>query len=103
MNHAKPLLSLLAAGFMLTGCSGYSTKSASNEDYQKSLNEAVIVLDNAQKSGFEWRDSRDILKDAEKAAKDGDFAMAIELISKAKRQGELALIQAQKPISGPHI
>ena len=103
MNHAKPLTSLVVAGFILAGCSGYGTKSTSAEDYQKSLSEAIIVLDKAEKSGFEWRDSRDILKDAEKAAKDGDFARASELANQAKRQGELALIQAKKPVTGPHI
>ena len=103
MNHAKPLISLVTAGFILAGCSGYGTKSASIEDYNNSLSEATIVLDKAKKSGFEWRDSRDILQNAEKAAKEGDFTRAIELANLAKRQGELALIQSQKPVAGPQI
>lgn len=103
MNHAKPLISLVTASLILLGCSNYGTKSASTDDYQKALAEATISLDNAKKSGFEWRDSRDILQNAEKAAKEGDFTKAIELANLAKHQGELALIQSQKPLTGPQL
>ncbi len=102
MNHAKIFISLAISGFITMGCSGYGTKSASADDYQKALNEASITLDKANKSGFEWRDSQDILKAAEKAAQDGDFSRAVDMANQAKRQGELALQQSKKPATGPH-
>ncbi|HEY9052651.1 MAG TPA: hypothetical protein VIQ03_13955 [Gammaproteobacteria bacterium] len=38
-----------------------------------------------------------------KSSKKSDFTRVIELANLAKRQGELALIQSQKPTTGPQI
>ncbi|HIJ21825.1 MAG: hypothetical protein HON68_01825 [Gammaproteobacteria bacterium] len=53
--------------------------------------EAVQV---ANRLGFEWRDSGKILKQAEKAASEGNVKKAKALANKAKLQGEAGQVQA---------
>ena len=50
----------------------------------------------AAKAGFEWRDTRKLLRQARKLAKMGEYEKAIELANRARRQGELALLQAKE-------
>jgi len=86
---------------MATGCS-MGTKSASPEDYSMALSEAKAALANAKKVNYEWRDSGKILKEAEKAAAAGDYDKATSLANKAKRQGELAVMQQKEQMNaGP--
>ena len=101
MNHAKPLAGLVLAGFLATGCS-MGTKSASPEDYSMALSDAKTAIAQAKKVNYEWRDSGKILKQAEKAAAEGDYDKATSLANKAKRQGELAVMQHQQQMNaGP--
>lgn len=97
MNHAKNLAGLMLSAIMLAGCAGYgggSTESANN--YNQAMNEAKIALKAAHDANNVWRDSAKILEKAEEAAKAGDFEKATRLAIKAKHQGELAVIQAEK-------
>ena len=104
MNHAKTLVSLALAGLLATGCSSYETKVAGPEDYKKAVTSAKLSLDKAKKMHYEWRDSRKILKKAEQAAKSGDYNKATKLANRAKRQGELAVVQASaQKNAGPHL
>lgn len=93
MNHAKTLAGLIFAGLFLAACS--STPVATQEDFSKALSSAKLSLSKAKKARFEWRDSGKILKQAEDAAKSGDYSKAVALANKAQRQGELAVIQAE--------
>ena len=45
---------------------------------------------------FEWRDTRKILKSAEKLAAAGDFAKAVSLAKKAEAQGLAGQAQAKE-------
>jgi len=60
--------------------------------------EAIAAADAALKRAAsvngEWRDSRNILKAAEKAAEAGDEAKAIKLAKKAQAQGDLGYTQS---------
>ena len=94
MNHAKILASLVFAVVFAAGCSGYGTKAASLEDYNKARASAIVSLDKANKLKHEWRDSRKILEEADKAAKAGDYEQATKLANKARKQGDFAIIQA---------
>jgi hypothetical protein len=47
----------------------------------------------ANKNNWIWRDTEDLLKEAQAAADSGDNAKAIELSDKAKYQAEAAIIQ----------
>ena len=46
--------------------------------------------------GFEWRDTKRLLRRAIKLAEKGKYEEAIELANQARRQGELALMQANE-------
>ncbi|VAW59017.1 hypothetical protein MNBD_GAMMA08-768 [hydrothermal vent metagenome] len=100
MNHAKIFAGVaLAFALML----GSAHASSSEAEYKSALTEAKTALNNAKKVQFLWRDSGKILKKADKAAKSGDFAKATKLANKAKRQGELALLQSKEQANaGPY-
>ncbi len=106
MNHAKiyagiALATLLLSGCATTGSSGSS--SATQASYDAAVVAAKSSIKTAKKANYEWRDSGKILKKADKAAKSGDFEKATKLANKAKRQGELALIQSKDQANaGPH-
>ena len=77
-----------------------SIASSSFDDATKS---ATIEIDKAKAVGYEWRDSRKILKQAAEAEKAGDHTKAMKLAAKAKQQGILAVAQAKsQKNTGPH-
>jgi hypothetical protein len=65
-------------------------------DFEQSVKEATAEIDKAKAVGYEWRDSRKILKEAEKAEKAGDHEKAMKLVNKAKQQGIIAVVQAKE-------
>ncbi len=79
----------------LAGCASYGSGSSADADYQQAMAEAKVSLKHAARTNFEWRDSGKLLKQAEKAAKDGDYETAIKLANNAKMQGEMAVAQSQ--------
>jgi len=106
MNHAKNLAGLALATLLVTGCAGNGSSSAkapaTQADYNTAVSDAKMALDKAVKANYVWRDSGKILKKSAKAAKAGDFDTAIKLALKAKRQGEMAIVQAeQQKNAGP--
>ena len=72
--------------------------------FESAVTEAKIELDKAKAVNYEWRDSRKLLKKAEKLNKEGKTDKAIKLVNKAKMQGKLAVAQAelQSGVQGPH-
>jgi hypothetical protein len=64
-------------------------------DFESARQQAVAEINKAQAAGFEWRDSRKILEQAEKAEKAGDHEKAMQLVNEAKQQGMVAVIQAE--------
>jgi len=72
--------------------------------YEEAVKEANISINNAKAVNYEWRDSRKLLKKADKLNKEGKTDKAIKLANKAKKQGELAVAQAklQASVSGPY-
>lgn len=99
MNHAKNLVGLALTAILASGCAGSGNSTASGSateaDYQAALAAAKASLKAARAMQYEWRDSGKILKKAEKAAESGHFSSAQALALKAKRQGELAVAQAE--------
>ena len=68
---------------------------------------AIAAAKAAQKAagavGGEWRDTGKMIKKAEKAAAEGNYANAEKMANKAKAQGELGKAQAmsQKGVGNP--
>ena len=70
---------------------------ASDEAAFKSAYEAASTARKAaRKAGFEWRDTKKMLRQARKLAKKGEFAKAVELANRVQRHSELGLIQAEE-------
>jgi hypothetical protein len=73
------------------------------DDFGKAVKAATAEIDKAKAVNYEWRDSRKILKKAEKAEKAGDHKKAMKLAKKAKQQGIIAVAQSkQQKNAGPH-
>lgn len=70
---------------------------ASDEATFKSAYEAAAAARKAvRNAGYEWRDTKKMLRQARKLAKKGEYAKAVELANRAKRYSELGLIQAEE-------
>ena len=73
-------------------------------NYDSAVKDATASINEAKAVNYEWRDSRKLLKKADKLNKAGKNKKAMKLVAKAKRQGELAVAQAemQSGVNGPH-
>ena len=64
---------------------------------EQAAKDAIAAAKKANKDakavGYEWRDTGKLIKKAEKALADEDYAKAIKLANKAKRQAESAIAQ----------
>jgi hypothetical protein len=84
----------LSGAFGLAGCAGQATKGDDMASYEAAKAAAVAEQKKANKMGGEWRDTGKFLKQADKAAKAGDFKKAMSLINKVKFQAEMGQKQA---------
>ena len=67
------------------------------------IKKATAEIDNAKAAGFEWRDSRKMLKKAQKLSDDGKTEEAQKLVKKAMEQGKIAAAQAKDQMhADPH-
>ena len=100
MNHAKIHISIALVSLLLcSSTNAYSNSDSTTENiilYNAALADAKKSLNIAKKALYIWRDSGEILKKADKAARSGEFETAMGLIELAKRQGELALAQSKE-------
>lgn len=65
-------------------------------DFEHAVKQATEEIDKAKAVGYEWRDSRKILKQAEAAEKAGEHEKAMKLVNKAGQQGIIAVAQAKQ-------
>lgn len=68
-------------------------QSASSAEAKNAIYSAKVKLARAEKLGYAWRDTPQLIKDAEKAAAAGDFDKAIALANQAAKQAEDAIAQ----------
>ena len=87
----------LAAAVLVAGAWGGLPHARASDEatFVAAYNAAVVARKAARKAGFEWRDTKKMLRQARKLAKKGDYEAAVELANRAGRQGELGLIQAE--------
>lgn len=64
------------------------------ESYEQALTAATEAKAKASSVGGEWRDVGKLLKNAEKAAKDGNYDKAVKLANQAQVQCEVGYEQA---------
>ena len=90
MSRRITLLAALMLGLAMSGSAMASDKATADA--------AIAAAKTAQKEaaavGGEWRDTGAVIKDAEKAAAEGNFGNAVELAKKAEAQGKLGKKQA---------
>ena len=97
MKKSK-LLTIIGSICIVLGASSCATMESSN-----AMSEAEAEINKAKAMGNEWRDSRKLLKKAEKALDDGDTDKANKLIAAAKKQGIDAQRQAKNQSdAGPY-
>ena len=72
--------------------------------YEEAVKEATASIDNAKEVNYEWRDSRKLLEKADKLNKERKSDKAMKLVAAAKKQGDMAVAQAelQASVTGPH-
>ena len=64
--------------------------------FKSAYEAAAAARKAAGKAGYEWRDTKKMLRQARKLAKKGKYAKAVELANRAQRHSELGLIQAEE-------
>ncbi|VAW51474.1 hypothetical protein MNBD_GAMMA06-921 [hydrothermal vent metagenome] len=82
----------------------FSPVLAQASSYDDAVKDANASIDSAKAANYEWRDSRKMLKKADKLNKEGKTDKAMKLVTKAKSQGKLAVAQAeqQASVNGPY-
>lgn len=91
-------VAVLTGALLLLGCAGINASSESGKQaidtsVQKAIDDAVAANKKAASVGYEWRDAGKFIKEATKAAEEGDKEKALSLANKAKSEGELAYQQ----------
>jgi len=86
------LINILLAALMLST----SAIAADATEYQAALAKARQTLADAEKKVQLWSTSEVLLKDAENAAAEGDFELAVKLATEAGLHGELAIATAER-------
>lgn len=90
MLTKRQVLAALLGGLMLAGAASASDRATAEA--------AIAAAKAAQKAadavGGEWRDTGKIIKQAEKAASEGNFGTAVKLAKTAEEQGKLGKEQA---------
>ena len=94
----RPVVVAVAAVALVVGAWGWSpqTRASDEATFKAAYQAAVAARKAAAGVGFEWRDTKKLLREARKLAKGGEYAKAARLASRAKRQADLALIQAEE-------
>jgi len=100
---ALSVLTAFALALAMGGCAQQDTKAATATsvtaaDYQSALANAKTAQQEAAKVGGEWRDTGKLIRAAERAAAEGDYAKAKGLAEKAFAQGRLGREQAENQI-----
>ena len=99
-RHRRPgrLAAIVAALVLAAGVWGWAPPAAANDEatFVAVYNAAVAARKAAAKAGYEWRDTKKLLRQARKLAEKGKLEEAIALADRAKRQGELGLMQAEE-------
>ena len=100
MGHASGRRRLLAAAVVAAAlATGVWPSLASADDagaFKAAYESAEAAREAAAEVGFEWRDTKKMIRLAKKLAEKGEYARAIRLADRARRQGELGVMQARE-------
>ena len=97
-GRRRSLAAALAAAALVVGACGWSPHVWPSDAaaFKAAYEAGAAARKAARKAGFEWRDTKKMLRQAKKLAKKGEYARALELANRARRQAELGLVQAEE-------
>ena len=97
-GHPRRLAATAAAVVLAAGAWGWAPHAPANDEatFKSAFAAAVEAWKAAAEVGYEWRDTKKMLRQARKLAKKGEFGKAVVLANRAKRQGELGVMQAEE-------
>jgi nucleoid-associated protein YgaU len=90
--YALKLTGLILLFSFIVGCAT-TTEGPTAEDAAAAIAAAKAANAKAAAENYEWRDTGDLIKQAENAMKEGKNAEAVKLANKARRQAENAVNQ----------
>ena len=93
MINALKLSGVVFILALAVGCTGTTEDTGAGGDAAAAIAAAKTANEKAKAEGVEWRDTEELIKQAEQALKDGDDAKAIELANQARSQAENAVEQ----------
>ena len=94
-GRPRPLLAAVVAAAVLAAWPPRAP-AGDAETFEAAYEAARAARKAAAAVGFEWRDTKKMIRQAKKLAGKGEYAKAIELANRAKRQGDLAVKQAEE-------
>lgn len=94
----------VAAAFTLGACASGGGSTHTAQDADSAITAAEHELSRANAVGNAWRDTEKMIKEAQKAAKEGKYDDAVKLANKAKEQSSDAIAQHEtQKNAGPHL
>ncbi len=102
MGYIKKLTrTAVCAGLLVAGAAVTPVAlAADGASFKVAYEAAEAARKKAASVGYEWRDTKKMLKKAKALAKKGDFDKAEKLANNAKFQGDAAYAQAQQQEEG---
>jgi hypothetical protein len=95
MRKIIPFAFIAAFALGLGACASGGGTEYTKGDAASAITAAEHETARAKKKGYEWRDTGKLLKKAKKAMKEENYAEAVKMANKAKRQSSNALAQAE--------
>lgn len=92
MKLRSILTVLCLSSALIAGCA--MAPANTKEGFDEAYAAASASVKKAASVGGEWRDTGDLLKKAEAAAKSGDYATGVKLANEAMSEGEMGYQQA---------
>ena len=80
-RHRRRFAVTVAAAALALGAWGWAPHAGASDEaaFKAAYGAAAAARKAARKAGFEWRDTKKMLRQARKLAKKGEYAQAIEL------------------------
>jgi hypothetical protein len=97
-QEVEPMKTILSITMlaMLAACSSMPSGGAGGGNFNAQLEETLAAYTALEKQGGAWRDTKDMLDDAQKAMAANDAAKANKLLKQAKDEVEMAKAQFEQ-------
>ena len=86
----------VAVAAFLAASAGNHASAADAAAFEAAYEAGDAARKAAAEVGFEWRDTKKMLRRARKLAEKGEYEKAVALADRARRQGESGVLQAEE-------